>query len=350
MQNAGCCSVGGKTMSEGNTLLKIDNLKMWFPLSKGVLFKRNHGYIRAVDGISFSIMEGETLGLVGESGCGKTTTGRCILQLEKPTSGSILFKGKEVSDYCKENPMDFRRQVQVIFQDPYGSLNPRMTVEKIIADPMVVHKIHNTKEAVHKRVLELMKLVGLKPEMGSRFPHQFSGGERQRIGIARALALNPSFIICDEAVSALDVSIQAQIVNLFSELQKKLKLTYLFISHDLAVVRHISNRIAVMYLGHIVEIADSNEIYDSPLHPYTRALLSAVTIPDPEIEMNRKPILLQGELPSLAEERKGCVFASRCPMRGKECTEKEPEFVEYGSGHYVACFKIDKRRSSNGWT
>ena len=326
MQNAGCCSVGGKTMSEGNTLLKIDNLKMWFPLSKGVLFKRNHGYIRAVDGISFSIREGETLGLVGESGCGKTTTGRCILQLEKPTSGSILFKGKEVSDYCKENPMDFRRQVQVIFQDPYGSLT------------------------VHKRVLELMKLVGLKPEMGSRFPHQFSGGERQRIGIARALALNPSFIICDEAVSALDVSIQAQIVNLFSELQKKLKLTYLFISHDLAVVRHISNRIAVMYLGHIVEIADSNEIYDSPLHPYTRALLSAVTIPDPEIEMNRKPILLQGELPSLAEERKGCVFASRCPMRGKECTEKEPEFVEYGSGHYVACFKIDKRRSSNGWT
>ncbi len=334
-------------MNKGKVLLEVDNLKMWFPLTKGVLFKRNHGYIRAVDGISFNINEGETLGLVGESGCGKTTTGRCILQLEKPTSGSISFKGEDVSAYSRRNPKEFRRQIQVIFQDPYGSLNPRMTVESIIADPMIVHKMYESREAVHHRVMELMKLVGLKAEMASRFPHQFSGGERQRIGIARALALNPSFIICDEAVSALDVSIQAQIVNLFSDLQKELNLTYLFISHDLAVVRHISNRIAVMYLGHIVEIAESSEIYENPMHPYTKALLSAVTIPDPEIERERKPILLQGELPSLSEERKGCVFAGRCPMRGKECSEMEPELLEYDENHFVSCFKINKWRTTN---
>ena len=257
-------------------------------------------------------------------------------------NGSLfLFKGKEVSDYCKENPMDFRRQVQVIFQDPYGSLNPRMTVEKIIADPMVVHKIHNTKEAVHKRVLELMKLVGLKPEMGSRFPHQFSGGERQRIGIARALALNPSFIICDEAVSALDVSIQAQIVNLFSDLQKKLKLTYLFISHDLAVVRHISNRIAVMYLGHIVEITSKDELFEHAEHPYTKALLSAIPVPDPDMKTMQAEI--QGDVPSPRHPPTGCCFHTRCPFATEECSSVVPELKEISPEHFVACHKVHKR-------
>lgn len=327
-------------MKKNNVLLEVKDLKKWFPVEKGVIFKKTIGNIKAVDGVSFTVNKGETLGLVGESGCGKTTTGRCILQFEKQTAGTINFNGQSVTELAEKDSKLFRRQMQIIFQDPYGSLNPRMKVRDIIGDPLVVHKLVDNKSQLDDKVKYLMNLVGLKPEMAERFPHQFSGGERQRLGIARALALDPSFIVCDEAVSALDVSIQAQIVNLFSDLQEKLGLTYLFISHDLAVVRHISDRIAVMYLGHIVELAPSSDIYSKPMHPYTQALLSAVAIPDPILEKKRKPIILQGEVPSLMVEHKGCVFAERCPMHSKECDEKCPSLEEKDLNHFVACCKI----------
>ena len=335
-------------MENKEVLLEVNNLKVYYPVKGSTIFSKKE-YVKAVDGISFNVYKKEAFGIVGESGCGKSTTGHAIVGLVRPTSGDIKLHGESILGEKNRHSKDMARKIQIIFQDPYSSLDPRFTVGACIKEPLDEHKIGTPAER-EETVRRLLAEVGLNSEQYTRYPHEFSGGQRQRIGIARSLTLRPELIICDEPVSALDVSIQAQILNLMKELKEKRGLTYIFISHNLSVVHHLCDRIAVMYLGHIVEIADSNEIYDSPLHPYTRALLSAVTIPDPEIEMNRKPILLQGELPSLAEERKGCVFASRCPMRGKECTEKEPEFVEYGSGHYVACFKIDKRRSSNGWT
>lgn len=321
-------------------LVDVRGLKMWFPVTKGVVMKRTVGWVKAVDEVSFSIREGEALGLVGESGCGKTTTGRCILRFCSPTEGSIRFAGEDLlAMHTAEELKRLRRQMQVIFQDPYSSLNPRMTVGSIVSDPIIVHNMLQGTRKIRDRVVELLELVGLKAAMIDRYPHQFSGGERQRIGIARALALNPRFIVCDEAVSALDVSIQAQIVNLFSDLQARLNLTYLFIAHDLAVVRHISNRVAVMYLGHIVEIASRDEIYARPLHPYTRALLSAVAIPDPELERRRSRIMLSGDVPSPRQLSGGCVFHSRCPEKTERCESCSPPLVESGAGHYVACFK-----------
>jgi len=321
-------------------LLDVQGLKMWFPVTKGVVFKRTINNIKAVNNISFYIDEGETLGLVGESGCGKTTTGRCILRFNTPTGGNIWYDGENLNQLQEKDLLRFRRNVQVIFQDPYSSLNPRMKVRTIISDPMIVHKLYQTKSALNNRVDELLEMVGLSTSMADRYPHQFSGGERQRIGIARALSLNPKFIVCDEAVSALDVSIQAQIVNLFSDLQKKLNLTYLFISHDLAVVRHISDRVAVMYLGHIVEIAGKDEIYANPMHPYTKALLSAVAVPDPILEEKRTRIILSGDAPDLRHQIRGCAFQTRCPEATEECSHCAMELHEKSPGHLVACLKV----------
>lgn len=324
-------------------LVEVDHLNMWFPVTKGALLKRKVADFKAVNDVSFTIHEGETLGLVGESGCGKTTTGRCILGFQQPTSGTIRFDGEDLSVLQNEKRRWLRRNMQIIFQDPYSSLNPRMTVKQIIGEPMAVHGMYKNPKDLEERVYELMELVGLNRSMAKRLPHQFSGGERQRIGIARALALNPRFIVCDEAVSALDVSIQAQIVNLFSELQKKLNLTYLFISHDLAVVRHISDRVCVMYLGHVVEIAPRDRLYESPMHPYTQALLSAVPIPDPELEATRSRMIIEGDLPDLKKEIRGCVFAGRCPYASEECWKVAPELKEACDGHMVACHKAAQR-------
>lgn len=327
-------------MDSSENLVDVQNLKMWFPITKGVIFKKNIGWVKAVDDVSFYIKKGETLGLVGESGSGKTTTGRCLLQLCKPTGGKIVFDGMDLSMLKRDYLNVIRRKMQVIFQDPYSSLNPRMRIEDIIADPIIVHKLIKNKRERKDRVVELMELVGLKAKMIDRYPHQFSGGERQRIGVARALAVNPNFIVCDEAVSALDVSIQAQVINLFAKLQERLNLTYLFISHDLAVVRHISDRIAVMYLGHIVEIASCDDIYDIPLHPYTKALLSAVSIPDPELERKRERIVLTGEIQNLKIKEKGCVLQSRCPYKIDKCEEISPILEEKNIGHFVACHVV----------
>ncbi len=330
-----------KTASQGATvsgapLLEVKDLVMHFPLTQGIFFQRKIGAVRAVDGVSFDIRRGETLGLVGESGCGKSTTGRALLQLYKPTSGSVRFEGQDLVTLGAEEMRRMRRQVQMIFQDPYASLNPRMTVGSIVGEPLDIHGLAKGKEK-QERVEQLLTVVGLNPYFANRYPHEFSGGQRQRIGIARALAVNPAFIVCDEPISALDVSIQAQIINLLEELQSEFGLTYLFIAHDLSVVRHISNRVAVMYLGKIVELADRNELYITPKHPYTKALLSAVPIPDPVIERKRERIILTGDVPSPVNPPSGCRFHTRCPLADSICREKDPEWREVTPGHWAAC-------------
>lgn len=316
-------------------LLEVVDLKEYFDINVGAFKTRP---LKAVDGVSFFVNKGETLGLVGESGCGKTTVGRTILNLYKPTSGKIIFDGKEIKD--KKSLAEFRRKATMVFQDPYSSLDPRMTVEDIIAEPLDIHKMCPTKEERRKRVLELMDYVGLNSEHASRYAHEFSGGQRQRIGIARALAVNPEFIVCDEPVSALDVSIQAQVVNMFEDLQKKLGLTYLFIAHDLLVVRHISDRIAVMYLGKMVEVAPSDEICDYPLHPYTKALMSAVPLPDPKAARESERIVLEGDIPSPLDAPSGCPFRTRCPVAEEKCSLSMPELKEVKPGRFVACHKV----------
>ena len=317
-------------------LLQVSNLVKHFGVGGGLL-GAPAGLVRAIDGVSFTLNRGETLGLVGESGCGKTTTGRCILQLEKPTSGSILFEGVELTTLPPDKLRAVRPRMQVIFQDPYSSLNPRMSIGDILAEPLKVHKVISDSAKRRERVQELLLQVGLLPRHSERFPHQLSGGQRQRVGVARALAMNPSLIICDEAVSALDVSIQAQIINLLEDLQARLGLTYLFIAHDLSVVRHISDRIAVMYLGKIVELADRKALYEDPLHPYTKALLSAVPIPDPALEATRERMVLRGEVPSPLNPPSGCVFHPRCPIAIDRCSAEIPPLREIKPGHWAAC-------------
>jgi oligopeptide transport system ATP-binding protein len=317
-------------------LLEVRHLVKHFQVSGGV-FGGKAGVVRAVDDVSFSIARGETLGLVGESGCGKTTTGRCILQLERPTSGQVIFEGRDLTTLDAAGLRAARRRMQVIFQDPYSSLNPRMTVGQIIAEPLAVHGIVSGAARRRERVRQLLVRVGLLPQHADRFPHQMSGGQRQRVGIARALAMEPTLIICDEPVSALDVSIQAQIINLLEDLQAEYRLTYLFLAHDLAVVRHISDRVAVMYLGRIVEITDRKSLYDDPQHPYTRALLSAVPIPDPELEQRRERVVLGGEVPSPLNPPTGCVFHPRCPIAVDRCSRDVPPLREVRPGHWAAC-------------
>ena len=320
-------------------LLEVRDLAMHFPVRAATLFG-SRGLIRAVDGVSFNIRKGETLGLVGESGCGKTTVGRCILQLTQPTSGDVTFDGQGLADLDGVALRKIRRSMQIIFQDPYSSLNPRMTVGQIIAEPLKVHGILLSQADRAQRVAELLRVVGLLPAQADRYPHELSGGQRQRVGVARALALEPSFIVCDEPVSALDVSIQAQIINLLDDLQERFALTYLFISHDLSVVRHISDRIAVMYLGRIVELANRQELYENPLHPYTKALLSAVPIPDPALEAGREPTVLKGEVPSPLNPPSGCVFHPRCPIAISECQGMVPDLREVRPGHWAACIRV----------
>ncbi len=324
------------TIDSGNNLLDVKALKMHFPLTQGIIFQRQVGAVRAVDGIDFFVEKSETLGLVGESGCGKSTTGRAILQLYKPTAGQVVFDGVELTKLGGEQMRKMRRRMQMIFQDPYASLNPRMTVGNIIGEPIEVHNLAKGKEKT-ERVQELLRVVGLNPYFTNRYPHEFSGGQRQRIGIARALAVEPEFIVCDEPISALDVSIQAQVINLLEELQDRFKLTYLFIAHDLSVVRHISDRVAVMYLGKIVELADRVDLYERPLHPYSQALLSAVPIPDPAIESKRKRIILTGDVPSPVNPPSGCRFHTRCWKAQQICSEVDPEFIQHETRHWAAC-------------
>ena len=328
--------------SNDDVLLRVHDLKMHFPITRGIILQKRVGSIKAVDGISFDLMRGETLGLVGESGCGKSTTGRAILQLYEPTAGEVIFEGQDLTKINSGDLRRMRRRMQMIFQDPYASLNPRMTVGSIVGEPLEVHKIGGSRREQQQRVQELLEIVGLNPYFINRYPHEFSGGQRQRIGVARALAVNPSFIVCDEPISALDVSIQAQVINLLEDLQNELGLTYLFIAHDLSVVRHISDRIAVMYLGKIVELADREVLYENPLHPYTQALLSAVPIPDPQIEKKRQRIILEGDVPSPADPPTGCNFNTRCPQVMDICHQYEPSFTDVGDGHYVACFLNDQ--------
>lgn len=328
-------------MTEANVLLRVQNLVKHFPIKQGIIIQKQVGAVHAVDDISFDVYEGETLGLVGESGCGKSTTGRTVLQLFRPTAGSVHFNGTDLVETKGEDLRKMRRKMQMIFQDPYASLNPRMTVGEIIGEPLVVHKVASQKE-IDERVDHLLELVGLNPAFSTRYPHEFSGGQRQRIGVARALALQPSFIVCDEPISALDVSIQAQVVNLLEDLQKQFNLTYLFIAHDLSMVRHISNRIAVMYLGVIVELAEREELYQKPLHPYTQALLSAVPIPDPIADAKRERIILKGDVPSPVNPPSGCRFRTRCPIAEGVCAESRPEFREVRPGHFVACFFAER--------
>jgi len=323
-------------MTTNNVLMHVQDLVKHFPITRGIIVQRQVGAVRAVDGISFDVHQGETLGLVGESGCGKSTTGRTILQLYRPTSGSVVFDDVDLVKLKGGDLRKMRRKMQMIFQDPYASLNPRMTISEIVGEPLIVHNVASGKE-VEQRVEHLLELVGLSPTFANRFPHEFSGGQRQRIGVARALALQPSFIVCDEPISALDVSIQAQVVNLLEELQQQFGLTYLFIAHDLSMVRHISDRVAVMYLGVIVELASRDEIYHSPLHPYTQALLSAVPIPDPFAEAQRKRVILQGDVPSPTNPPSGCRFRTRCPIAKDVCAESRPEWREMKPGHFVAC-------------
>ncbi len=330
-------------MTDKQVLLRVENLYKHFPIKKGGIFSRQTGYIHAVDGVSFDIYNGETLGLVGESGCGKSTTGRTILQLHRPTAGNVFFEGDDLSKLKGGKLRHKRRDLQMIFQDPYASLNPRMTVGQIIAEPMEIHGTYKG-SAQLKRVQELLQLVGLNSAFANRYPHEFSGGQRQRIGVARALALEPKLIVCDEPISALDVSIQAQIVNLLEDLQESLGLTYLFIAHDLSMVRHISDRIAVMYLGIVVELAGRNELYTNPAHPYTQALLSAVPFPDPFVEEKRQRIILEGDVPSPANPPSGCRFRTRCRYAKEICAVEKPEFRQISEEHYVAChFSLEKK-------
>ena len=320
-------------------LLHVEGLVKHFPIRRGVLFQKEVGAVHAVDGLSFDVYPGETLGLVGESGCGKSTTGRTILQLYRPTSGHVYFQGVDLVDLKGSELRKMRRNMQMIFQDPYASLNPRMTVGEIVAEAFYIHKLGSSKEA-QEHVDELLEKVGMDPAFSNRFPHEFSGGQRQRIGVARALAVSPELVICDEPISALDVSIQAQVINLLEDLQAEFQLTYLFIAHDLSVVRHISQRVAVMYLGKIVELTGRYELYHYPLHPYTQALLSAVPIPDALAEAKRKRVILKGEVPSPVNPPSGCRFHTRCPLAQPICQEVEPEFREAGPGHFVACHLV----------
>lgn len=325
--------------AEQKILVEVKDLTKYFPVQRGALLKRRMGYIKAVDGVNFEIVQGETLGLVGETGCGKTTVGRTILKLYEPTSGEILFEGVDIAGLNGAELRRMRRRMQMIFQDPYASLNPRKTVGGIVGAPLEIHQISRGKKKT-ARVQELLEMVGLNPYFINRFPHEFSGGQRQRIGIARALALSPDLIICDEPISSLDVSIQAQVVNLLEKLQKQLGLTYLFIAHDLSMVRHISDRMAVMYLGKIVELSDRNEIYLNPLHPYTQALMSAVPVPDPDVAVRRERIILKGDIPSPADPPQGCNFNTRCPVAVERCFVEEPEYRMVSPGHWVACHLV----------
>jgi len=340
-ESQGQAAAGGSGSGQDGDLLHVEDLKVWFPITEGIIFERHVGDVQAVDGVSFRLRRGETLGLVGESGCGKSTTGRAIIRLYKPTAGRIIFDGVDVSGLDGVPLRRMRRRMQMIFQDPYASLDPRMTVSGIIAEPLEIHDVGTGRER-RERVRELLATVGLNPDFGDRYPHEFSGGQRQRIGVARALALNPDLIVADEPISALDVSIQAQILNLLEKLQVQFHLTYLFIAHDLSVVRHISDRIAVMYLGRIVELASSRDINSAPLHPYTVALLSAIPVPDPVVESRRRRIILRGDVPSPVNPPSGCRFHTRCWLRERlgnpeRCTTEDPALRPLASGHEVAC-------------
>ncbi len=330
----------GSSAGFDEVLVDVKNLKMHFPVTEGALVPRVVAHVKAVDDVSFQIFKGETLGVVGESGCGKTTTGRCILQLEKPTAGEIMFYGDDITKFDAKQMIDVRKKIQVIFQDPYSSLNPRMKVGDIISEPMKVHGIITDEAERQKRVRYLLNVCGLASAFADRYPHEMSGGQRQRVGIARALAMSPEFIICDEAVSALDVSIQAQVINLLEDLRDEFDLTYMFISHDLSVVRHICHRVAVMYLGHLVELADGDELFENPQHPYTKLLLNAVPIPDPEIEQQRAHEIIKGEIPSPINPPPGCVFHPRCPIAVDGCKKEFPQLREVKPGHWVACSEV----------
>lgn len=326
-------------MKTSEVLVRVRGLKKYFPITRGILIQRQVGAIRAVDDVSFDIYRGETLGLVGESGCGKTTTGRTLIQLYRPTAGQVLYGDVDLTREKGQSLRNRRQKIQMIFQDPYASLNPRWTISRIIGEPLRVHKIIASRKLQEERVRELLELVGLDPSHTNRYPHEFSGGQRQRIGVARALASNPEFLVCDEPISALDVSIQAQVVNLLEDLQEKFGLTYLFIAHDLSMVRHICDRVAVMYLGMMVELSDRDEVYDHPLHPYTKALLSAVPIPDPRATRARQRIILEGDVPSPSNPPSGCRFHPRCPIAVEQCSREIPEWRMMSPGHWVACHK-----------
>ena len=330
----------GRPANAQDLILDVRNLKMYFPINAGFILQRRVGDIKAVDDVSFFVRRGETLGLVGESGSGKTTIGRCVLQLEKPTAGEVMFEGTDVTRVGREELRGLRRRMQIIFQDPYSSLNPRMKVLDIVGEALTIHSLVRNKREYRMRVGELLQQVGLNPEMANRYPHEFSGGQRQRIGVARALAVQPEFIVADEPVSALDVSIQAQLINLLKDLQQDLGLSYLMIAHDLAIVRHVSDRIAVMYLGKLMEVASWTNLYENPLHPYTTALLSAVPIPDPDIESGRDRIILQGGIPSPANPPSGCVFHTRCPIAVEECKHTVPQLREVSPDHWAACLRV----------
>ena len=322
---------------EGEPLLRVKDLKMHFPVTEGMFMRRTVGHVKAVDGVSFTVVQGETLGLVGESGCGKTTVGRCILRLEDPTAGSVIFDGNDIANKKMSEMVTLRQDVQVIFQDPFSSLNPRQKIGSIISEALKVHGIITDAAELKARISELLRICGLNPRFADRYPHEMSGGQRQRVGIARALSVNPRFIVCDEAVSALDVSIQAQVINLLEDLQKQFNFSYLFIAHDLSVVRHLCHRVAVMYLGKIVELADCDELFDNPQHPYTQALLSAVPVPDPAIEETRSHQILEGEVPSPMSPPPGCVFHPRCRQATEACKRDIPELQEFSPGHSLAC-------------
>ena len=322
---------------DSEELLRVENLSVHFPVMRGIVIQKQVATVKAVDGVSFALKRGETLGLVGESGCGKSTTGLAVIRMLKPTAGRIEFEGEDIAGHDQEHMRKLRRRMQMVYQDPYGSLNPRMKVRDIVGEPLEVHGLAENRVAYKERVASLLAMVGLLPDMASRYPHEFSGGQRQRIGIARALALDPSLIVCDEPVSALDVSIQAQVINLFMEIQQRLGLTYLFIAHDLAVVRHISDRVAVMYLGRIVEIAQRDELYRNPLHPYTLALLSAVPVADASVEATRKRTIVAGEVPSALNPPSGCRFHTRCPMAMDVCKTEDPVLTHIAADRAIAC-------------